>query len=100
MPSDETTPGGSGAEAVSEREVARFTVRDGVRLIPAAGAAIRESAVALGLSADDAEKLRAATEVMAREVAVQGFESPDAATFDVALVERPGEIAVSVPTRP
>ena len=83
-------------EPTVDREVARVSVHGGQRFIPAAGAAMRESAVALGLAPQEADRLRAATEAMAAEVAEQGFADVDTASFDVALVQRPGEIAVRI----
>lgn len=79
----------------TEREVASFEIR-GLNLLSAAGAAVRESALALGLSQAEADGLRAATEALIRDVVEQGFPKPEEATFDICLVERPGELVIRV----
>lgn len=80
----------------AERLIARITLSAERDYLPAVLAFLRETATRLGLGEADLAGLARATEDVCLNVIEHGFEPGQAATFDVALVRRPGQLVLIV----
>jgi serine/threonine-protein kinase RsbW len=89
---------GPAAES-AERQIGRVTLAAERAYVAAVLAFLREAAGQVGLAAPEAAALGRAVEEVCVNVIECGFEPGQAATFDVALWRRPGQIVVAVEDR-
>src|SRR5262249_2984930 len=93
-----TTPP-PGAPDSAERQIARVSLAAERDYLSAVLALLREATSRLGLPAADVSDLERAVEEVCLNVVVHGFEPGQAASFDVALLRRPGHVVVAVEDR-
>ena len=82
-----------------ERLIARITLTADRDYLPAVLAFLREAATRLGLGEADVVSVARVTEEVCLNVVEHGFEPGVEATFDVALMRRPGQLVVVVEDR-
>src|SRR5215470_14301520 len=80
----------------AERQIARVNVAAERDYLRAVLAFVREATGRLGLGAPDVSGLERAVEVVCLNVVERGFAPGDRASFDVALLRRPGHLVVAV----
>jgi len=93
-----TTPP-PGAPDSAERQIARVSLAAERDYLSAVLALLREATSRLGLPAADVSDLERAVEEVCLNVVEHGFEPGQAASFDVALLRRPGHVVVAVEDR-
>jgi serine/threonine-protein kinase RsbW len=90
---------GRSDESASERQIARLVLAAERDYLTAALAFLREASARLGLSAADISALARATEEVCLNVIENGFEPGQAASFDLVLMRRPGQLVLAVEDR-
>ena len=88
-----------GAEPVAERQIARITLGAERDALPALLAFLREVARRLGVLPPSAERLGRAVEEVCLNVIERGFAPGEGASFDVAVLRRPGQLVMVVEDR-
>src|SRR5262249_7445662 len=83
-------------QAVAERQIARINVAAERDYLRAVLAFVREATGPLGLGAPEMAGLERAVETVCLNVVERGFGAGDHASFDVALLRRPGQLVVAV----
>jgi len=83
-------------QSVAERQIARINVAAERDYLRAVLAFVREATGPLGLGAAEVSGLERAVETVCLNVVERGFGSSDHASFDVALLRRPGNLVVVV----
>ena len=86
-------------EPPSDRQIARISVAAERHYLAAILAFLREATGRLGLPAPDIAGLERAVEDVCANVVEHGFEPGQPASFDVALLRRPGHLVVAVEDR-
>jgi serine/threonine-protein kinase RsbW len=86
-------------ESTADRQIARINVAAARDYLGAVLAFLREAAGALGLPPPEMAGLARAVETVCRNVVERGFEPGAPASFDIALLRRPGHLVVVVEDR-
>jgi serine/threonine-protein kinase RsbW len=87
------------ARSARDRQLARITLAAERHYLAAVLAFLREAAGRLGLVTTDVSGLERAVEAVCLNVIEHAFEPGQGASFDVALLRRPGHVVVSVEDR-
>lgn len=80
----------------ADEQIARITIAGDRTYLPAVLAFLREAGGRLGLAEPDVAGLERAVEAVCVNVLEHGFEAGHAASFDVVLLRRPGQVVVAV----
>src|SRR2546422_5200185 len=83
-------------ESAAERQIARINVAAERDYLRAVLAFLREATGGLGLGTPEVSGLERAVETVCLNVVERGFGPGDRASFDVALLRRPGHLVVVV----
>src|SRR5215468_4101063 len=83
-------------QSAAERQIARINVAAERDYLRAVLAFVREATGPLGLGTAEVSGLERAVETVCLNVVERGFGSSDHASFDVALLRRPGNLVVVV----
>src|SRR5947209_17738513 len=83
-------------ESAAERQIARINVAAERDYVRAGLAFLREATGGLGLGTPEVSGLERAVETVCLNVVERGFGPGDRASFDVALLRRPGHLVVVV----
>src|SRR3989454_7557226 len=83
-------------ESAAERQIARINVAAERDYLRAVLAFLREATGGLGLGTPEVSRLERAVETVCLNVVERGFGPGDRASFDVALLRRPGHLVVVV----
>src|SRR5262249_5645499 len=84
------------SQAMAERQIARINAAAERDYLRAVLAFVREATGPLGLGAPEMAGLERAVETVCLNVVERGFAAGDHASFDVALLRRPGQLVVAV----
>jgi len=87
------------AESATERQIARITLAAERNYLGAVLAFLREAAGRLGLPEPDIAALERAVEEVCLNVVEHAFEPGQVASFDLAILRRPGHVVVAVEDR-
>jgi len=87
------------SQSVAERQIARINVAAERDYLRAVLAFVREATGPLGLGAPEVSGLERAVETVCLNVVERGFGAGDHASFDVALLRRPGHLVVAIEDR-